>query len=260
MKIGYFGEPTSHTYACAEENAPEGSELVGYATIARAVEALDSGEIDGAFVPIENSVGGTVGDTLDALKACEVYVTRQFYRPISHSLISFPGATKAGIKRIYSHPNALVQCAEYLKNNFASAGVEAVSSTSAALGIIKGVTEAAIARSPLPGQIVLEADVQDDKNNTTRFWYLSRRPSFSGSKAAVLFDLENAPGTLLRVLEVLARRGLNMNKLESRTGKDGGFRYWFFVEFDCRPAAGELRAVMDELKPLTGFLRLVGTF
>lgn len=260
MKIGYFGEASSHTYACAEENAPPGAELKGYPTIGAAAEALAAGETDGAFLPIENSVGGSVGETLDALKKHELYITAQYFRHISHSLISVEGADKKGIKRIFSHPNALVQCERYIARNFPNAKVEAVTSTSEALSLAVRPDRAAIARAPLPGQIVLEDDVQDDKTNTTRFVYLGRKPEYTGGSASVLFDIRNEPGMLLKVLGVLAEYNLNMNKLESRSSRDGGFRYWFYVEFECPLDRAKLQEVMDKLTRFAGFLRFAGMY
>lgn len=258
MKTGYFGDESSHTYACAASET--GGELVGYPSIAAVVTALAGGEVDRAVVPLENSVGGTVGDTLDALKRYDVFVTRQFHKRIFHCLIGKAGAKKSDIKRIYSHPQALAQCDRYLRENFASADVIAVASTSAALKIVSAPEEAAIARVATDGLTVLESEIEDNKNNVTRFVLLERKPRYDGQKAAIVFGTPHRPGELLKVLEVLAAFDLNLNKLESRPSRDGEFGYWFFAEFDC-PTRAVLGMVMRKLSAESeGFVRLVGCY
>lgn len=258
MRTGYFGDESSHTYACALEN--ESGELVGYPSIAAVVAALDDGEVDSAVVPLENSVGGTVGDTLDALKNAGVYIVEQYHRRIFHSLIGVIGAKKSDIKRIYSHPQALAQCDRYLRENFSEADVIAVASTSAALKIVSSPEEAAIARVATEGLAVLDAEIEDNKHNVTRFVRLSRAPRFGGKKAAIVFGTPHRPGELLKVLEVLAAYKLNLNKLESRPSRDGEFGYWFFAEFDC-PQKSVLDMVMRRLVAESdGFVRLVGCY
>ncbi len=258
MKTGYFGDESSHTYACAAGEV--GGELVGYPSIKAVVDALEKGDVDQAVVPLENSVGGTVGDTLDALKNHDVYIVRQFHKRIFHCLIGKVGAKKSDVKKIYSHPQALAQCDKYLVANFSSADVIAVASTSAALKIVSSVEEAAIARVATEGLTVLESEIEDNKNNVTRFVLLQRAIKYDGDKAAIVFGTPHRPGELLKVLQVLAEYDLNLNKLESRPSRDGEFGYWFFAEFDC-PNKAVLDMVMRRLTTsVDGFVRLVGCY
>lgn len=259
MKVGYFGDENSHTYACALDNYSE-AELIGYKSVSDAAVAVEQGLIDGAVVPIENSVGGTVGDTLDAIKNSGVYITAQYYRAISHSLIGLKGTKKSDIKRIYSHPQAISQCDKYLKANFPDALILPVASTSEALKIISTPDEAAIARAPKENQTVLDSDVEDDKNNTTRFVFLRNAPVFEGENVSVMFDTRHRPGELLKMLNVLAGFNLNMHKLESRPSRNGVFKYWFYVEFDCRLNKSELMQVMSKLKAGAGFIKFAGMY
>lgn len=259
MKIGYFGEKSSHTYACAQENFPD-ARLIGFSSMAAAAEAVEKGEIDGAVVPIENSVGGSVGDCLDALKKYDVYITAQYLRPIVHSLIGVDGAVRSDVKKIYSHPQAIAQCDGYIKKNFPDALVIAVSSTSEALKIIKNRDEAALARKPEKGQTVLEKDVQDAKDNTTRFVLLQKQPRFQGKNVSVLFETQHRPGALLKALSVLADFNLNMTKLESRPSRDGIFEYWFYVEFTCDGGKDTLMRVMQKLSECAGFIKFAGCY
>ncbi len=258
MKIGYFGDEFSHTYACAAQRFPSET-LVGYSTVYKAIEAVERGEADGAVLPIENSVGGAVADTLDALKRCEVYVTAQYTCPISQSLIAVAGSKKEDIRKIYSHSQALAQCEDYLKKNFPQVKLFPVGNTSEALRLIKGTDEAAVARAPLAGQSVLESDVEDNKQNATKFVLVSKTPSFQGKTVSIMFDVQHRPGALLRLLNVLAQYNLNMNKLESRPSRDS-FKYWFYVEFECDGGKERLMEVMSKLGEYADRIRFVGMY
>ena len=258
-KIAYFGDESSFTYACAIENY-RGNEMVGYATIFSAVEAVHLGLVDGALVPIENSVGGTVGETIDALRLHKVYITAQHLLPVRHSLITVKGAEKSKIKRVYSHYQALSQCEKYLKSELPQATLMPVSSTSEALKVLSKSDEAAIARLPLPGQTVLESGIEDNKHNVTRFVYLERTPSFNGQSVSVTFDTPNRPGALLKVLLVFEELGINMHKLESRPARDGEFHYWFYVEFGSDGDEKAIMEVIEKLRERTERMRFLGNY
>lgn len=258
MKIGYFGDEFSHTYACAKEQF-SAETLIGYPTVSKAIEAVEKGVIDGAVLPIENSVGGAVADTLDALNRYEVFVNAQYTCPISQSLISFEGAKKENLKRIYSHPQALAQCEDYIKANCPKAKVYPVGNTSEALQIIRTCEEGAIARAPLDNQVTLEEDIEDNKQNATKFVLVKRSPSFDGDTVSIIFDVRHRPGALLNLLGVLAEFNLNMNKIESRPTRDG-FKYWFYVEFRCDGGKDKLMEVLSRLSEHAERIKFVGFY
>ena len=258
-RIGYFGDENSYTYACAIEHF-RGSDMEGFPTIRSAVAAVEKEIVDCAIVPIENSVGGSVGETLDALKNHNVFITAQYLLPVSHSLIAMAGADKHEIKRIYSHYQALSQCEKYLQREFPDAKIISAPSTSEALRMIKQRDEVAIARLPLPGQTVLESGIEDVKTNVTRFIQVERQSSAGGKTASIMFDTLNNPGQLLRVLEVIKQHELNMKKIESRPAREGDFSYWFYVELGDCPSEEVLKVVETELVEMTGFIKLLGTY
>lgn len=258
-RIGYFGDENSYTYACAIEHF-RGADMEGFPTIRSAVDAVEKGIVDCAIVPIENSVGGTVGETLDALKNYEVYITAQYLLPVSHSLIAIAGADKHEIKRVYSHYQALSQCEKYLQREFPNAKIISSPSTSEALRTIKQRDEVAIARLPLPGQTVLESGIEDVKTNVIRFVQVEREGKTGERNASVMFNTLNRPGDLLRVLEVFKQYELNMKKIESRPARDGEFSYWFYVELGDYPSEEVLKAMEESLSSITGFIKLLGTY
>ena len=258
-KIAYFGDESSFTYACAIENY-RGCELVGYATIFSAVEAVHLGVVDGAIVPIENSVGGTVGETIDALRHHSVYISEQHYLPVVHSLIAVKGTDKKNIKRVYSHYQALSQCEKYLKRELPNATLMPVSSTSDALKMLAKKDEAAIARLPLPSQTVIESGIEDNKHNVTRFVFVEKIVRYGGKNASVTVDTPNCPGALLKVLSVFSDLGINMRKLESRPARDGEFHYWFYSEFECDGDEKTIDKILEIIKKATAGIKFLGNY
>ena len=252
-KLAYLGDKYTHTYAAATKFAAPGDELTGYHTIYRSIEAALDGECDYAVAPIENSLGGSVMDTLDALRALPLYILKETVIHVPQHLIGVVGADKRGVRTIYSHPQALAQCDGYLRARFPDAEVIAVSSTAEALSLARDPSKAAIARIPSEGQEILDCEIEDVKNNSTRFVLLGREPAAAGEKCSVVFETPNKPGALTDALSLFGEHGLNMTKIESRPHRSELGRYVFFVDFECggqSPDAllGELAGRASELK------------
>lgn len=258
-RIGYFGDENSYTYACTIEHF-RGSDMEGFSTIRSAIDAVEKGIVDCAIVPIENGAGGTVVETLVALKKHNVFITAQYFLPISHSLIAIAGADKHEIKRIYSHYQSLSQCEKYLQREFPNARIILSPSTTEALRMIKQRDEVAIARLPLPGQTVLESGIEDEKNNFARFIQVERQSIGGGAMASIMFDTPNSPGQLLQVLDVVKKYEINMKKIESHFAREEKNSYWFYVELDDCHSEEVLKELETELSSVTGFIKLLGTY
>ena len=257
-RIAYLGDKYTHTSAAAVKFASDGDELVGYHTIHASIDAALSGECDLAVAPIENSCGGSVTDTLDALRALPIYILRETVLHVPQHLISVKGAVKSGIKTIYSHPQALAQCDGYLRSEFPDTETIAVSSTAEALALATDPTKAAIARFPSDGQEIIENEVEDVKNNSTRFVLLSREPGAGGDKCSVIFETPNRPGALTEALSLFGRYGLNMTKIESRPHRSELGRYVFFVDFECGERSPA--TVLEELSRHASSIKFLGQY
>ncbi len=262
MRIAYFGDENSHTYAAAKYSFEDGENLfTGCKTIRECFEAVESGRADVAVTPLENSVEGTVRDTLDALNSFAVYIHRVVNMPIRQALVAFRGAAREDIKTIYSHYQALSQCKNYLAKNFPQVEIIAAGSTSEALKKVTGKEIAAIARkSGGAYTTVLEKEIEDHKSNETRFAVIGKMPQFEGSKCSVIFDTADKPGALLSVLNELYRKNVNMTKLESRPKGDKLGRYVFLTDFDFDGSKEELTALLAELSAKTNFLKFLGKY
>lgn len=256
MKIAYLGDTCSNSYLAACKFGA--SQPTSYKTIGEAVRAVEEGVCDAAAVPVENSIEGAVGESLDVLTSSPVYITAETVLPIEHCLIGLPQAKLSDITAVYSHPQALAQCRAYLAQHKLSS--IAVASTSEGLQKITDVHTAAIARIPREGQAVIEAHIEDYPHNATRFVLLKRTPTFAGGKVSIVFETVNAPGALLKALTVIADFGLNMVHIESRPNKRVPGRYIFFVDLQYDGDKTRLLELFDVLSRETGMLKFLGRY
>lgn len=259
-KIAYLGDKYTHTYVAACKFGKDGDELVGYPTVYSSIAAVAEGKCDYVACPIENSCGGSIADTLDALWAFHLYIKAETVLAVPQNLIGAKGAEISGIKTVYSHSQAITQCAEFLRSELPAAKIISVDSTAAALALIKDDSIAAIARTPGEGHTVLEAEIEDNKNNSTRFVLLGNETSLDGNKCSVVFETRNTPGALVAPLNKIHEYGLNMTRIESRPHKSKLGRYIFFVDFDSGLDRKKLAEVVGELTAVTLSLKFLGQY
>ncbi len=260
MKIAYFGDRNSHTFAAANALFASGGEFKGFDTVREVILSLESG-VDYAVVPVENSVEGYVNETLDCLLTESVYISRDAVMPIRQSLVVYRGAKADDIETIYSHPQALSQCRKFLIENFPRATLTAAKSTSDGLKKIADKTTAAIARTTDRADTeILQERIEDYGSNTTRFIALGKSPSFSGNNCSIVFETRNEPGALLNVLSTISRAGLNMTKIQSRPAKTKLGRYIFFVDFTFGGDKQSLTEFLAEVQKSTEMLKFLGKY
>jgi prephenate dehydratase len=232
---------------------------------------------DYAVVPIENSLAGSVGETLDLLLSNDVRIVGEISIPIEHFLLASRGTKLDQIRRVISHPQAIAQCKKYLD----SKGWQqvAVYDTAGAAKMIRNenlVDTAAIASAvaaEIYGLEILErGGIGDDSSNSTRFVVIesntkskAKHPVQSTSncyKTTVIFATEHKPGALVGALSVFSNRSINLTKIESRPIKSRPWEYYFFVDFEghedernCREALRELNSKTSEIKILGSYRR-----
>ncbi|MDR7415301.1 MAG: prephenate dehydratase [Armatimonadota bacterium] len=209
-------------------------------TLREVFESVAGGTCEAGIVPVENSEAGSINETYDLLLEFHdrLTITGEISLRIAHCLLGVPGARLEGIRRVYSHPQALAQCEEFLR----SLGVEPVpaydTAGAARLVAARGEREeAAIASrraADLYGLTVLAEDVHDNPLNTTRFLSIASQPvpRRDPSKTSVVFATEHRPGALYRALGAFAEEGLNLTKLESRPARNAVWEYVFYVDFE----------------------------
>ena len=260
---GSFSDFAAATYANSLEG--QNPQLMTYSTIAQAIKATEEGSVDFCVVPVENSIGGGVTITLDTLWEIETLQIQQaFNLPVRHALISY-AESPSEIESIYSHPQALTQCRDWLSTNAPQAKLIPTSSTSEPLPWIKeDKGKSAIASSwgakiyDLP---VLAHPINDFDGNSTRFWVLGRKRATHGQLTSMAFSLRtNEPGALLKPLQLFSVLNINMSRIESRPTKRSLGDYIFFVDVEASADDQAMKTALELLKMHTDTLKLFGSY
>ncbi|HVU46835.1 MAG TPA: prephenate dehydratase [Terracidiphilus sp.] len=267
MKIAIQGEPGSFSYEAALKLVPD-AEIVPCALSAEVFAALTGGAVDVAVIPIENSLAGSVSEHFDLLLTHDVRVEQETLLRIRHNLIAIAGAKTEEIDRVFSHPVALAQCRRFLA---AHPRMEAFAAYDTA-GSVKQLVElrdrragaiASAAAAKYYGAEILEANIEDNPENFTRF-FLVRRAAEANTdpapnKMSLAFSLENRPGSLVAALSALSALGTNLTKIESRPVHGKPWEYVFYV--DCQMGASEEgdRAI-EALRAHCGMVKELGRY
>jgi len=234
-------------------------------TIQDVFEAVEREKTDYGVVPVENSTEGPVSLTLDRLIPSEAKICAEIMTKISHDLLSLRGSASE-VQRIYSHPQALSQCREWLGENFPDVRLEEVGSTAKAAQMAAGDPQAAAIASslaaPLYGLKVIASQIEDQMNNSTRFLVLGRQEAkrTGRDKTSVLFIVSHAPGTLFRVLQVFYEKGINLTKIESRPNKGKPWEYIFFIDFEGHATDPHVAQALHDVKEHVLFVKLLGSY
>jgi prephenate dehydratase len=230
------------------------------------LDAVKAREVDVGVVPIENSVEGSVGVTLDIMaQEDSLKIMREIILPIRQHLILNPGAKLEDVKEVYSHSQALAQCRYYLEK--LGIPTRATVSTTAAAKAIKGKPErAAIGTSraaEIYGLIISDLDIQDYPNNTTRFLAIGDHDHvYTGKdKTSIVFSLpDDHPGGLYDLLGDFAAFKVNLTKIESRPSKEGLGSYIFFLDFEGHREEETIRNILNNIRSKVGYVKILGSY
>ena len=236
-------------------------------------DAVASGKAKYGVIPVENTLGGTIFENLDLLNVEEnITVVGEAQLRVIHNLIVNPGVKMEDIKRVYSHPQGLAQCKEFLAEHLPSAAQIPFYDTSGSVKYIKenGLMDAAaIAGSPAAkhyGCEILRQSIETNPKNYTRFYIISReenaelfRSASKINRASMTFSVPDKPGALFAVLDILQKHGMNLKKLESRPILGKPWEYSFFVETELNDEH-DLSSLVPTLKENTVSFRVLGTY
>jgi prephenate dehydratase len=268
IKLAYLGPAGTFTEEAARQYRPDAALLPCPAIPAIAKAVLDGNADQGVF-PIENSLQGAVTDTLDLLIHGDgLSITQEIAIPIVHCLVVKPGTDLKAITTVYSHPQALAQCREYLERKFPKADVAASLSTAAAVEeVLHSPTPAAAISNrraaELTGAEVAEEGVQDNANNVTRFVVLAKEDHAptGRDKTSICFSFaEDKPGQLYWAMGEFARRNVNLSKIESRPTRMGLGQYYFLVDLEGHREDEVVREALTNLEEATSLLKVFGSY
>lgn len=260
---GTFSEFAAAAYADSLDRPSV--QLKAYSTISLAISATEQGNSDFCVVPIENSIGGGVTFTLDKLWEIDTLKIQQaFALPVQHAFIS-QADSLSQIKTVYSHPQALAQCRDWLETNLPTVKLIPASSTAEPLPYLKADPTAGAISSKWAASLydvpVLAHPINDHAENYTRFWVLSQQPAISGKLTSLAFTLPtNEPGILLKPLQVFSVLNINMSRIESRPNKRLLGDYIYFVDVEASANEGTMQTALELLKLHTATLKIFGSY
>ncbi|MGB3534120.1 MAG: prephenate dehydratase [Microcoleaceae cyanobacterium] len=268
--IAYLGPPGTYSEAAAEAYAqrscPPGQiQLCPYPSIFQTLEAVALGKVEIGVVPVENSIQGSVTITLDALWQIEqLQIQHALILPIAHVFISQANLLSE-IKTVYSHPQALAQCQQWLEHHLSNIQLIPTNSTTEALQHLTTEKTAGAISSERAAQLyqlpVLADAISDYPENCTRFWVVSLRPSSGGSHTSLAFSVPaNIPGALVKPLQTFACRNINLNRIESRPTKRSLGDYVFFIDIAANALDASVQSALMELKSYTKILKVFGSY
>ena len=246
MRVGYLGPPGTFCEEALLDLMGDDADLeeVPHRTVVDCFNAVRTGEVPLALVPIENTIEGSVNQTLDQLAlGGGIQVRGEVVLPIRHHLIASGPIAVGEIARVMSHPHATAQCQTFLRAHAPAAEIVAANSTADAVRIVGAGDEpgsAAIGTlraAELYGGEVIARDIADAGDNSTRFILIGTEPAEALGPGAfrtsiICAPLRDRPGALLSILQEFALRAVNLTKLESRPTKTGLGRYMFFIDIE----------------------------
>ncbi len=256
-KVVYQGVPGAYAYIAAKRFFGENVEPYNVKTWRDAMEEVKCGKADYAVLPIENSTAGIVSDVYDLLQEYNNYIVAETYIKVEHALLGLPGAAMDNIKKVYSHPQGLMQCRSFLNEHKDWQQNEQTNTALAAKKVVEDgdKSQAAIASveaAKLYGLSVLQEKINTEDNNTTRFVIISNKRAFlkDAKKVSICFETEHTAGSLYDMLSHIIYNGLNMTKIESRPIEGKAWQFRFFVDFmgniDDAEVMNALRGIEEE--------------
>ena len=242
---------------------------VGFSSCIRLKEVFElvsQDKVEFGVVPLENSQAGSINDTYDLLLAYPLNIFSEVILRVSHCLMALPGQELGDITMIYSHPQALAQCAEFL----GKLNVEIMPSYDTA-GSAKMIREkrlkncAAIASrraADIYGLEILAPEIETNANNYTKFVTISKQKAKPAqkNKTSLVFATEHKPGSLYRILGIFATRNINLTKLESRPSRTKPWEYVFYADFEGHVDGEVCQEAMRELQRETTFIKILGSY
>ena len=261
MKTVTLGPAGTYSHRAARA---VGGEIEFRESVTGIVEAVAAGAADRGILPVENSIEGSVTESLDALTEFEVAVVRELITPIRHALL----ARSPDCSTVASHPQALAQCRSYLDSEHPNANLESVAST--ARGVERAREDPSVAAIAHPDTAddtldVLAENIQDRTSNATRFLVvapIAERSSAGGKSSLVVYPNDDYPGLLLDLLEPFADRRIDLTRIESRPSGDRLGDYVFHIDVAAGFYEDRMERALETVEAVaeTGLVRRLGSY
>lgn len=274
VKIAYLGPQGTFTEEALNRyirsiKSEDEIEKIPCATMQEVIKCVDRGEAAEGIVPIENSLEGSVNITLDFLTfESEAKIIREITIPIRHSLIGKEKISTSKIKKIISHPHATGQCKNYISTYLKNAEIIAANSTAEAIRMLQEADDGIAAigtetAAKLYGLEIIEKDIEDNKDNKTRFIFLgnSIQPKTGKDRTSIVcFLKEDRPGSLFSILKEFAERNINLTRLESRPAKKDLGDYVFLIDMNGHLHDREIFEALEVLRKTVYLVKILGSY
>tara|TARA_B100000029_G_scaffold349716_1_gene342093 strand:+ start:2855 stop:3670 length:816 start_codon:yes stop_codon:yes gene_type:complete len=263
-KVSFQGEHGAYSESALKKFFSEVTESVPCKTFSDALRIAEEDKTTYAILPVENSIEGTVGQSIDAITNTSLHSIGEIYLKVEHCLIG--KGTLEEIETVYSHPQALGQCSDFIQDN----QLKTVSTydTAGSVKIIKELDDshcASIASNDagkLYGVPIIKQGIENNPNNFTRFLIFSKENSIETSKdkTSIIFSVKHEPGALYKILKEFNDNQINLTKIESRPDKNTNWEYNFLVDFLGHFSNSRIKSVLDKVRENTLFLKILGSY
>lgn len=278
MKVAIQGERGSFSHEAAERMLPR-CKVVPCMRSAEVFDRVEAGSVSAAVIPIENTLAGTVAEHADLLVTRNVFIQAEYLLRIVHNVIARPGVKLSALRRVLSHPVALEQCRDFFRHH---PKIEAVPFYDTAGSVKHVIAEKLNDAGGIAGRQaareysgkILQAGIEDDKRNFTRFFLIRKLPGDQrknerleyrrliprgANKTSIAFQVKNVPGALFKSLSVFALRDISLSKIESRPMRGRPWEYVFYVDF-LRGDDEAARNALRHLGEVADFVKVLGLY
>ncbi len=269
-KVGYLGPMGTFSHQAALEFfAKAGTQFIPCDSMAEIFDRVEKGLLEFGIIPFENSLQGTVRETLDLLIENDLFIYGELDIRVIQNLISLKSAEISGIKNVFSHPQAFAQTKIWLKSNLPKANITEVTSTAEAVRRVRKLDDNSFAAigTEFAANIyelkVLDSNIEDEKSNYTRFLIMSKKENpikAEKMKTSIVFITKHVPGALYWVLKIFSDANINLSKIESRPRRKGKWEYIFFMDFEADKSDPKATQALEQMKANVIWQKILGTF
>ncbi|MFX0141081.1 MAG: prephenate dehydratase [Candidatus Hodarchaeota archaeon] len=270
FKVGFLGPKGTFTNQAALEFFPKtGTDFIACKSLLEIFESIEKDIIEYGVIPIENSLQGTVRESLDLLIEKNLVIYGEIELRIIHNLISLKSSEISEIETIYSHPQAFAQTRIWIKKNLPHANLINLNSTAQAVKEVKELNDiknAAIGTeyaSRIHDLKILSSNIEDNPSNFTRFLIISKKENeIKGEKlkTSLIFVVKHVPGALYKALEIFSDANINLTKIESRPRRKGKWEYIFLMDFEGDKDDPKIKKVLDLMSQNVIWYKILGSY
>jgi len=263
-RVSFQGERGAYSEAASISFFDNTIDTIPCTTFADALKNTENDMSDYSVLPVENSLEGSVGESNDLLLSTKLNVVGEIYHRIHHCLIG-TGSIE-DIDTVYSHPQALGQCRQFIQKN----SLKTIPSydTAGSVKIIKELNKkncaciASKTSSSIYNMPIISENIANNSNNYTRFLILSKKESTQteNDKTSIIFSIKHEPGSLFRIIENFHKNNVNLTKIESRPTKSNTWEYNFYVDFEGNAKNSKISEMLEKIKQESLFMKVLGSY